>query len=483
VGTVRSVAQLITGLETGVVITPRQLSPWAPDSTMVGEWWPENQPELRYPGNLTTGKGAIVLTVTAPPIGQEVFAIGSTSTLLGAVHTDDGVLEVTLWDRAGYQLEHARNGTDHSKTFTHAIVGAHIQGYDAANFKYSAVTFNDLGNWGRFRTPMPQSTPDSELPFHTAATLRPYGDLFEADYSVSVQLEYPGRVETNSRFPHGAMINHQDRDARVVFEVDPPAPALFHELLANDFQALLTFCYQSGAPVIGEWIGSDSAELRPYYRKDTFKDRDVRHLGHFQMVLTPFEVPFGRLVEAWWNVLDEYFPAAQVLTIYLHGTRGVLEQSTASVLAATENIHTKIGLTQTRFDSEVIEGNRRKIKSALPGAANSQFRAFLGEKLQENRPTLNTRLQELAALVGQERFAALSIDSNEWIDRFKAIRNKLAHTGAHVPRRGDPSDELELINAQTRPVLALLILSQMRVSEEVLNRAARTLGGFPHRMW
>lgn len=463
--------------------TPRQLASWKPTYNVVGEWWPKDMPHLRYPGTLKVENGTAQLTITAPPIGQEVFALGSASTLHGVVSSGTETVKVTLWDRSGHYLDHHNNGTDHSRRFTHVLNGTHIDDYETSEFQTSAVMMNDLGIWSRFRSPISDAELDEDLPNHTIATLHPYRDLFDTQHSVSVQLEYPGRVEITERFPHGAMVNHQDENARVVFHVSPPAPALFHELLVNDFQALLTFCFQSGAPLRGEWIGSDADTLTPLHRRDSFRDRSVRHLGDFQMILTPDQLQFGEIVENWWKLLDDAFPAPQVLTSYLHAARGLLEQSTASVLAATENIHTLIGATQNRFAPETITQNKRVIKEALPGASNASFRAFVGEKLQENRPTLETRLHELVEIVTIRRFDMLSIDASEWVARFKAVRNKLAHTGAHVSRRGDSSAELELVNSQTRPILALLLLSRMGSSNDTMDRAALTLGSFPHRTW
>jgi hypothetical protein len=460
------------------------LADWTPDSTLHGHFWPSFDPTLIYPGVLTLERGQPRLVVTAPPIGQEVFVFARASTVHGAVISAEGETSVTLWDLADHHLMHEQNGTDHSRRFTHAIIGSHLDDHSQAAFAYSAARFHDLGEWGRFRTPVPIGTPDEELPQHSLAHLdRPYRDLFDREYSVTVRLEYPGRVETSDRFPHGAIINHQDEDCRVVFEVDPPAPPRFHELLLLDFQALLTFCYQSGAPVGGQWVGAQPTNLWPVLMKDSFRDRAVLHLGHFQLLLSPTECSFGELVERWWAVVEGDFPAPQVVTTYFHGSRGLLEQSTASALAATENIHERVGSTLVRVAPAVLADYKRRIRDAFPGTANAQFRSFLHEKMQDNRPTLDTRLSELTSVITLPRMETLGIDPGEWRQLFKRVRNKLAHTGAHVHRRGDPSDDLELINAQTRAILTLLIMIRMRHPSAVLDHAARVLSEYPHRSW
>ncbi|WP_374189162.1 HEPN domain-containing protein [Salinibacterium sp. SWN248] len=201
------------------------------------------------------------------------------------------------------------------------------------------------------------------------------------------------------------------------------------------------------------------------------------------MIVTPDQQQFGELVESWWKLLDEEFPAPQVITTYLHLNRGLREQSTASALAATENIHSSVGSSDQRFPPEFLNENRARVKVAFPGADFAPFREFLYEKFQENRPTLDTRLQELVEAIGSTRMEHLEINRADWIKLFKRVRNKLAHTGAHVPRRGDSGEDLKTINAQTRAILTLLILARMGIHEDALDRSALVLGRFPHRSW
>lgn len=466
------------------MITPRQLPPWPSGVTLNGYWWPKDKPALRYPGQLVVDEVGILLIVTAPPVGQEVFELGRTSTIHGIVDGPDGPQLVTLWDRSGHYLAHASNGTDHARKYTFAILGSHVEDYESARFGYSVVSFHDLGEWSRIQDTVSEGVCEEGLPQHTVTVLNaPYRDIFGEDFIVTVSLEYPSRLETNERFPDGAIIHHQGGDSRVVFVVQPPAPAAFHELLLQDFQALLTFCYQSGAPVLGRWIGTDSNHLDALLRVDAFRERYVQSLGRFQMIVALDNFSFGELVEKWWATLDEDFPAPQVLTTYLHLRRGLLEQSTASVLAATESLHTRVGPSKQRFPEAEIAVNKSIIQKAFAGKPLAPFRQFLYEKLQENRPTLDTRLRELIDAIGPRRMETLEIETSEWTQLFMRVRNKLAHTGAHVLRRSDPSEELEVINAQARAVLTLLLLTRMNYDEKAIDRAAEVLSKFPHRSW
>jgi hypothetical protein len=460
--------------------TPRTLPQWATAAEHRGEWWAPDKPDVRYPGILRFDQREPTLTIEAPPIGQEVFLLGRRATLHGQL---DSGRPVTLWDLRQHHLIHAKDQSDDRvmrlhRRFTYAIDGDHLDDYEVATFRYSAVQFFDLGMWSRIVEPVPRGTPLAELPQHDAATLHdPYPGMFGVASTVTITIEYPERVEIDAVFPGGAIMDHPGEYARMVFRCDPPVPAGFHDLLLRDMQELLTFCYQAGAPVLGEWMSvDDPLDVRPIARRDGFRGRQPHHLGGFQMLLTPDDLMFSDLVVAWWRELEELFPTPQVLTRYHHGTRGLLEQSTASAIAAAERTHETIGPTFTRFGRDYMRLRQRELMQAYPGPEFADFRQFLREKLQEDRPILGTKLRELLAAVTPERVADMGLDADTWHRDVKDVRNKLAHTGAHVLRRGDSGEQLDRVNSDTRDVLAMLVLCRLGVDATGLDRAAGVLG-------
>jgi hypothetical protein len=460
--------------------TPQGLAPWTPHAVIEGEWWPADASELRFPGILTIVDGKSSLTITAPPIGQEVNALGRAMTLHGEAADPSGVTRVTLWGSEGTHFRH-ETATERTRSVAQVLVGVHLGGAEAARFRSSAASFHDLAMWSRVPDLIPDGTAEAEARQHTVAVMADvYADIFGAGYAVEVRLEFPTRIQTNEAFPDGVISDFPGDHVRVVFDVSPPASLEFHDLLLRDMQALLTFSYLSGAPVTGQWIGPGPEDLYALMRRDTFRDRTFTRRGGFQMILTTEVAPFGHLVQAWWHLLGEYFPAPQVLTMYLHTSRGLLEQSTASVLAATENLHARIGETQTRLEPGYLNARSVEIMQTYRGDEHAAFRQFMREKLRENRPTLQTRLEELVSIIGADRISLLRIDADTWITSFKTVRNKLAHTGAHVPRRGDSSEDLRLISAQTRCLLAVLLLSRMELTDDSITRAADVLGKYPH---
>ncbi|MCU1585468.1 MAG: hypothetical protein JWM49_2024 [Microbacteriaceae bacterium] len=181
------------------------------------------------------------------------------------------------------------------------------------------------------------------------------------------------------------------------------------------------------------------------------------------------------LLAAWWLAVEELFPAPQVVTMYQHSSRGVLEQSTASAIAAAENMHEKIGPTLTRFEGGYLDARLKELIKSYSGDDSKEFRQFLREKFKEDRPVLSTRLTELLAAVTPERVKKLGLNSAGWVKDVKEVRNKLAHTGAHVLRRGDTGKQLDRVNIETRALLTMLILGCIGADGSALDRAAGVL--------
>jgi hypothetical protein len=211
-------------------------------------------------------------------------------------------------------------------------------------------------------------------------------------------------------------------------------------------------------------------------REDDYNGVITRHRDATQMILSAGHAAPATIFAAWWKLVDELFPATQVIVMYHHGSRGVLEGSTTSAIAAAEHLHGLLGHTKTRFPDGFLESRLAPLLAVFPGTENGGFRQFLREAMKNNRPTLHTRLTELVSLVTPARMELAGFSDEAWIAGVKAVRDKLAHTGSHIDRRdGASSRLLDHVNLQTRAVVALLVLRQMDLSDQVLDRSAKVL--------
>ncbi|MET3173810.1 UNVERIFIED_ORG: hypothetical protein ABIB52_001648 [Arthrobacter sp. UYCu721] len=452
---------------------------WDESREHYGEWWVGHEKETKFTGFLEFENRAPRLTVISGAIGQQVFNLAHAILVHGELESGT---KVTLWDMAGHSLEFLSTDDDsmrHARRFSYAISGEHLTGPDQAKFRYSAYQLHGLGTWSAKDDPVPFNLDEKLLPQYAPAELA-ISDEEETGvtYSVKVYIENFRRLESSSRTRTGAIINYPGTDAQVVFESEPAAPARIHDLLLFDLQALLTFSYQGGAPIIREWLAvEDRAQQLDVIRKDSFTGTRPRgHVFRQAMVLSLARTEPNVLLPAWWRVVEELYPATQVVSLYHHGTRGILESSVASAIAVAEHMHSLIGPTRTRFEGGFLESHVPSIKAAFPGKDHAPFREFLYEALKNNRPTLTTRLKELVAAVTEPRLMLMTIRPDQWIADVKRVRNPVAHTSSHVTRRGgDSSTLLYRVNSQTRAIVTLLVLQQMGLDPAALDDAAEAL--------
>lgn len=458
---------------------------WDPTVKYRGTWWPADEPTLTFYGILRFKDRRPQLTLLSPPIGQAVYRLGAVAVLHGLLDSGE---QVTLWDYQHHFFEHLSEvGRDrqsrHRRTFNDAVLGAHLEDFQSARFSRSAFRLHGLKEWARIPDRARRDLPaDQQVQFAKATLVGVHSDEYDTDYTVGVRIENPYRVETDDQFPEGAIFDHTGDDVRVVFECIPAAPARFHELLLFDLQSLLTFSFQRGAPVEAEWLATNmTGRWLSLLHRDSFNGGETRKLHPNQMVLTASTLGTDVLFPAWWRIVDDLFPAPQVVTAYHHGSRGVLESSVSSAIAVVEHLHGLVGETQTRFPVGFLATKDKELKKVYPGPENAEFRAFLHESLRNDRPTLTTRLNEVVGQVTVDRLKLIGIDGLRWIEGVKDMRDKLAHTASHVDRRHrDASDKLDRVNAETRAIIVMLILEQLLVSAEALDDAARVLASEVH---
>ena len=452
---------------------------WDESERYYGEWWPGHDKRTKFHGVLEFEDRCPRLTIISPSIGQGVFGLAHPTLVHGEL---EGGTKVTLWDMAGHAFEFLGTDDDcmkHARRFSYGISGQHLKNADEARFRYSAYQLHGLGTWSAMDDPIPYGLDEKLLPQYAPAELV-ISDAQDTGvtYCVKVFFENPRRLEASDRTPRGAIDNYPGENAQVIFECDPPAPARIHDLLLFDLQALLTFSYQGGAPLARQWLALEDRDHElDVIRTDSFTgQRPKGHVFRQTMVLSLESAEPRVLLPAWWRVVEELYPATQVISLYYHGTRGLLENSVASAIAVAEHLHGMIGPTRTRFQDGYLESKIPALKAAFPGKENAPFRKFLYEALENNRPTLATRLDELVSAVTKARLKVMGINPDQWIADVRRVRNPVAHTSSHVTRRGsDSSALLYRVNSQTRAIVTLLILERMGMQSVALDAAAEAL--------
>ena len=453
-------------------------SKWDRKKKYRGKWWPAGAPTTSYSGTIRFVAGRPLLTVNAPPVGQSVYDLHGPPVIHGELESGN---KVTLWDQYEQPLLHdpTERGMRFHRHFSYALMGQHLGAYEEQLFQYSAVQLHGLAEWTEMHEPTMQDLPWDKLPQYPSAMLQISNPVNPGQsYTVQVRVENPKRLEVSKRSGTHAFINHMGDKARITFQCDPPAPARVHDLLLFDLQPLLAFAYHSAVSVDSEWLAvNDLVDSIPVMRPHHIRKEYVEQsLFNDNMVLPLSAVDPSVLFPAWWRVQEELYPAPQIITSYLQGTRGVLEGSVSSVIAVAEHLHSKTGPTKERFDKKDLRNKEREVIDALGAGQDPDFIKFVRESFGNNRPTLATRLSELIDAVTPRRLEIMSINGESWAADVKQVRNLLAHTGSHVPRRSNAASVLlARVNIETRAIVAILILEQMNLDEAVLDQAAQAL--------
>lgn len=441
--------------------------------------WSTAGSATKYTGVLRFADGRPRLTVNAPHVGQSVYELHGPAVIHGELESG---IKVTLWDQHDQPLllgRSTKDGVKFRRHFTYALLGQHLGTYEEELFQYSAVRLHGLAEWTEMHDPTKQGISTDELPQYPAASLQiPNPGNPDNVHTVQVRVENPRRLEISNRSGTHAFIDHLGDNAMIVFECSPPAPAAVHDLLLFDLQPLLAFAHHSAVPVESEWLAvQDMDEAIPVMRRHHIRKEYIeRSLFHSNMVLPLSSVDPSVLIPAWWKAQDELYPAPQIITSYLQGTRGVLEGSVTAVIAVAEHLHSKIGPTKERFNKKEFKARKRVVINALVDEKDADFISFVNESFANNRPTFSTRLAELLDAVTPGRLKIMRIDGKGWVKDVKQVRNLLAHTGSHVERRSNGASELlSRVNIKTRAIVSILILKQMNLADDVLDQAAHAL--------
>lgn len=430
-----------------------------------GRFWIESADGNRFEGTLRFKRGLPKLTLKAPHDGQ-VFALLTATTIFGELK--DGT-PITLWNRRGWPPQVARDSTlwqRHLLGFDWALIGIHVSSYESARFSMLAVTFRSIANWSRFEEPLPPETEQSRRPQHRAAQLTIDG------HRLSLTLRDPQRIARS-----GAKLNTWDgHHAHFLVEIEPAASPRYLDVVSFDLQALMTFCYQQAACITGEFCArvgdTRMAEIirpLPVGEKEGITRRE-------SMVLTPSDLPFEQLIEAWWPAINNIYPVTQVLSKEFYAKGGFLESSATSAVAATERMHQAVGATKEPFKKQYLKEKRQALRTLFVSPNDQHFLQHLLDNSYMVRPSLEVKLRELAEFLGADTFTNLDFSSEEWISMLKRPRNLLAHTGSHVSARStETAADLYRVDAHTRSVLTLVTLKYFGVGKEGLLRAASAL--------
>ena len=441
---------------------------WDTDKVYSGTWWIPGVPNVSFVGELSFKRGAPSLQLQVPAYGQGHYAVGNgTPVVVGII---EGGHEVTLWDEFGFIYIYLPDISDdvwsyHRRQFSHAILGKHVSSYTDARFATSTVRYGGLADWSR----LPDTTSQ-----HPHAVME---DFDNAGVQVTISIENPQRLEERDGFPYPVISAHSGQEVEVRFVCDPPASAKLHDLLHFDMQAFMTVMFQTSAQTLVEsfTLKDGGQTLGVACAHPSEKENAGKASAHSAVVRAADFDP-SIVWPKWWLAIDELFPLTQILAMRFNSGGRIVEGSTSAAIAAAERVHEILGSTRFRFTTKYLKRARARLREQFAASEDAEYLAYLIENSHTVRPTLETKLTELFALLTPETVEALGITEQQWIVPTKAVRNKLAHSGSHVNRRGPELDsQLDEVDEQTRAILTLVLLGYLGVPKYQIVIAAATL--------
>lgn len=441
-----------------------------------GKWWSPDEPELVFPGVLGFDKGRPGLSIKAPYVGQEFYALGKPETIHGELQSGE---KVTLWDLQGSHLHYLSTRKSHTKyrrLFSCAILGDYLASPKEQIFKFSSYGLRGLPEFSERLDAVPASLPEAERPKYEDARFSIEHN--ETCYQISARIENPRQLQRDEAGDRSYFPYRSGDEVRITFQCSPPAPLEVHDELLRDFRGLLAFACIDIIPIEGQWLGlSERIDMYSVVRRDSLRDFRKYATGNifnFNMLVTLDQVPPEILLPRWWKAAGDLYPATEIISSYNLGIRGVLESSTSSAIALAERLQEAIAPGAKRYERAAYREMQAKIMDGF--SDDIEFAALL-KGLLNNRLTLQGKLDLLAEAVSPERFTMMGIDSVMWMKDVRAVRDLLAHTGSHVKGRSSgAATKLIRVNYETRAIVSILILKLMDLEENVLNRAAESIG-------
>ncbi|WP_182478435.1 ApeA N-terminal domain 1-containing protein [Clavibacter phaseoli] len=437
-----------------------------------GKFWRLDHPELKVDATLRLSKrGAVKLNIpsTAP---DQLGSYGTTRSGHALGQLSDS-RPVTLWGDPNMDFVW-HNRSRRTQEWSTAIINAHVGIEQETVFTSSSLTFDGIDTWSRMPRAIRQDEPRAK--YESAVIEDVYGTGVRVSVTIDSAAVAEKLLDGNLQF-----IRFLGEDGRIRFETDSPTSLSFHRRLWFDLKSLLSFSLQR------EVYMFDFQAVLPGGGVVSVIERREEEPGGLlyekQMILTPGHTPPEKLFPSWWKAVDALFPVAQVIVGRHYAQKAYLEGTAIAAFGAAEALHKHLGFNQLRFSRPFFKKATEELKLTLERPKQSpeqeDFEMFLSEVLQNVSP-FRTRLRELGESAGASQLRAADIDVKTWIDITAGVRNKIAHSGSNVKRRGNTEDQLDLANHGTRVVLSMILRNYVSESPLSPKQASEI---FLHTRW
>jgi hypothetical protein len=431
----------------------------------VGNWWLEDNPNIKYPGSAT-------YDVTN----------GWSLELIGGLHTED----VPLGSPLLASVIHGRTSDFHSITFPRAFVqgspwplpesaeatfsasapGALVGRRAPERLEFEAVTISSpaITSWARRSGAIEMAEAgDGQRGF----TIRVPED-------VEIPLDN-GRLVLRYSARGNISLSAVSQQIVTEWHYEPERPADIYSLLESvyrplDYLHVVATGSHLGPPGINVWQGRDSWS----WKSDRLRD-DRPHIDrHWQWPL-----PIGliedlpRTVSTWFQLFTELGTALHpLMSVLTDDTPHKLETEILLLCHAVEGYHRRRGIFgQTQVPPEEHE---RRLEALLEGQPKA-IRQWARPLLRHNQPSFRSRLEDLVNYVGP--IGEEITGSEQFLSTTRRYRDTLAHglLDGEAESSREWFDGMHGVSIKLQELMRVALLRDLGLSGVEAAEAARRL--------
>ncbi|MCU1508889.1 MAG: hypothetical protein JWQ12_1154 [Glaciihabitans sp.] len=450
-----------------------------------GEWWIPEGEGSRKPGVLTVAGdgdlqleliGGFDLNVTSSnPDGSTT--VSGASKDLPAVH---GICEGTLvtlvncfslLSRGGWFVGEPAFQRLYAQR---ALIGIHLHDVTDPLFKRATVRIENLTSW----LAMPLMTRSWGFENGIASAELKVADSLSATFdgwTISAGPSLRGFSYTETRESHRV-----SGDATAELYFDPPDPSAIENFdrFALEFMDLVTLASGSPSGVISVFLDQIEDEVieagdghqisRPRQvelvgRRIHTAEPDAEAVKPHNFLFTCRDLPFDVVAPAWLALRRKASAACNVFFGMRYATPGFTEVRLLLLSVSLEALHRSLIGNTTDLPGEKFQQLRETVLAALE---DLEERAWLKARLY-NEPSFKERALSLAALPPATTVARIIPNLEQWAKEMRDVRNGIAH----VAGEGVTHDIFKL-QMQTAALLSLVLICQLGLSDEILQRVA-----------
>jgi hypothetical protein len=457
-----------------------------------GKWWLPSQPDAEVSGVLTydphEGLGLRLVggweERILQSLGTGVTSFQGDTRPFSTIHGIANGKKMTLFDSHSihsvrfdfFELEAGPDEqTIRSETL---LVGAHIEGEDAAVFIGAALSMENLTFWAfgsGIETSMgltPERRPDGSGRIAINKTDPRAVSLDATTIKLDLQYSLPFVESTRSK-----RVARVTEEAHIRFTSEEPQSLDFYSDLWATHIDLISLCSLSACAPIrtslylpaetnpypeGHPLKNQRQKVDVYRLMTSIADPELQSSDERDFVLTLADVPFEDLIPRW-HKMRKRFASSQAMVLSLQHTRGgYIEPRVITSVGAAEALHRAMKPSPPMPKAEF-----RRVRAILLDAVPADHEPWLRELLARNEPSLRRRLNELANRLGP-LLPQLLPNPAAWVSAAVSARNKLAHDGRS---NSHTLDELHALVEVTNAVVVLNFFIELQVPWERLEKA------------